>query len=108
MTKRAERRRAMRAMKKTTELFDGLSPDQRRYMGKVQHMKALAGEIHYDWEEVSKLFDQASKEWSHLNLEQIVDHLTEELRKNHVSHPGKKLKIDGFFLQPEEDDAQAQ
>jgi hypothetical protein len=102
MSKRAKRRREMRMLKNTHELFDQLSPDQKRYMGKVQLMKSLADEMHFPWDDIGALFDKATVAWNHLNLEQIVDHMCDELRRNHVEHPGKKLKIDGFFLQPEE------
>jgi hypothetical protein len=93
----------MREMKKSSEMFDQLSPDQRRYMGKVQLMKSLADEMHFPWDDVGRLFDKATVEWGQLNLEQIVDHMCDELRRNHVEHSGKKLKVDGLFLQPEED-----
>lgn len=92
-----ERRRA-RGEKKL-----GLQPGTGNYLEKVLYYKNMCDQLGYPWEHASELFDEATRIWTDKSTADIVDHLAEEMRRNHVSNAGKLLRIDGNFLVPIEE-----
>lgn len=98
MSERSKRRRQARGEKKL-----GLQPGTAEYMEKVLYYKNMCDQFGYPWEHATELFNEATRLWGDKSPAEIVDHLAEEMRRNHVNNAGKLLRIDGNFLVPTEE-----